>query len=600
MVYNLQSYKNKRKQPPALRLRAREKHENGSYCFRRRSFKIFVVPLVFLSWTTLHTNFMVMRGLEGESASEIDWTAYMYSEMYKTSDKTLSKYQESVREEPKVRRSPNHVKILKNIKAARPQRESSAPKIGLMTDMHKETNTNGNIQVASPADIKVARPQRESSAPKIGLMTDMHKETNTNSNVPLASPTDIKVASPQREVNAPNIGLTTDTHEETNTNSNILVALPVDIMVARPQREVSAPKIGLMTDMHKETNTNSNVTHKEKNTNGNVPVAPPTDMQPVRKEPNVKQLRNQHKHVDPILQPIIQSGGMMYSMCRLDRSGSFILEMLHAHAFAFHNNLTYAGNCCVSSGVPREDTLNILKNLQWDKILPFACPDGVDSMKYNFHWPLPNATEISPLILNGNVFRKNSNFRPAWRESIRKELLKQIQINANDTDVAMKMNDKPYEIAVHVRRGDATPCTNLTHVQRRYLPNSYYISLVEQYTPTEQDLNGRSVHVTIYSESDSFEVFDAFEQRGYDVHLDTENLADVWRAIANADVAILSRSFFSMVPATVNPNIVVATKFYYLLEGWKDVNHTLVEQSDELVSEMAKSMKCNVATQRKK
>jgi hypothetical protein len=200
------------------------------------------------------------------------------------------------------------------------------------------------------------------------------------------------------------------------------------------------------------------------------------DMNSVYQESDESHSPNLHENVDPILRPIVQSGGMMYSMCRLDRSGSFILEMLHAHAFAFHNNLTYAGNCCVSSGIPREDTFNLLKNLQWDKILPFACPDGVDSMKYNFHWPLPNATEISPLMLNGNVFRKNCNFQPAWRESIRKELLQQIQISiANDTDVAMTTNDTPYEIAVHVRRGDATPCTNRTHVQRRYLPNSYYI-----------------------------------------------------------------------------------------------------------------------------
>jgi hypothetical protein len=261
----------------------------------------------------------------------------------------------------------------------------------------------------------------------------------------------------------------------------------------------------------------------------------------------------------------------MYSMCRLDRSGSFILEMLHALAFAFHNNLTYAGNCCVSSGIPREDTVNLLKNLQWDKILPFACPDGVDSMKYNFHWPLPNATEISPLILNGNVFRKNFNFQPTWRESIRKELLQQIQIsNANDTDVAMTTNDTPYEIVVHVRRGDATPCTNLTHVQRRYLPNSYYMSLVEQYTPTAQELNGRSVHVTIYSESDSFEVLDAFAQLGYNVQ---NWIQKTWRmyGVPSPTRTLLYCPVVSYLwsQPRSNPNIVVATKFYYLLEGWE-------------------------------
>jgi hypothetical protein len=283
-----------------------------------------------------------------------------------------------------------------------------------------------------------------------------------------------------------------------------------------------------------------------------------------------------YEGVDPVLWPVLHKG-KMYSVCRGDRSGSFIADMLYAHSFAFAHNVTYAGNCCVTRGLPKPATRKLLEDLHWNKIIPLQCPRGVNNKLYNVLYP--NATTINPLMLNPHVYRlqgARSKFNPAWKESIREALL----------DFSDQSPNRPFEIAVHIRRGDVTPCT----YKRRYLPNSHYMRLIDEYTPSATGLNGRPVHVTIYSESDTFEPFDVFVERKYTLELDSENLSDVWHALSTADVAILSRSYFSIVPAIINPNTVVATEFFdfnvTVMDGWEYADPTLVKASEKRILEM--------------
>jgi hypothetical protein len=284
-------------------------------------------------------------------------------------------------------------------------------------------------------------------------------------------------------------------------------------------------------------------------------------------------------NVDPILWPIIQSGRKMYILNRRDRSGRVVAEMLYAHAFAFANNLTYAGTCWAQKGQHDQEVFDLLHALNWTKVLPIACPDGIENKTKTFNFRNGNVTELSPLILGADVFKIHSNFNPAWRAKIRGELME------HNEDIAADRADgtlKPYEIAVQIRRGDISPC------RVRYLPNSHFLSLIDQYTPTEQELNGRTVHVTIFSESDSFEPFDEFLERGYSVELDSPNLVDVWIPLATADVIILSRSFFPMIPAMLNPNIVVSTflSSFRPLEGWNVVDDALTARSESEAGEL--------------
>lgn len=282
---------------------------------------------------------------------------------------------------------------------------------------------------------------------------------------------------------------------------------------------------------------------------------------------------------DLLLGPIFRAG-KMYSIGRKDRSGSVLADMLYAHAFAFAHNITYAGACFTVKGLPKDDTLHLLQELQWNKILPFACPPGVDSSLNIFK---PNATALSPLILNDDLYRWNVKadyFTLKWRQSIQNSIW---QTSESTID---EQGSPPYEIVVHVRRGDVSPCQN----KRRYLTNNHYLQLIDQYTPSREERNHRPLHVTIFTESDSFEDMTVFRERNYSVELDTEDLAVIWKAFLSADVLILSRSYFSFVPAAVNPNIVVATEFFGFepLPGWKKADSNLVKQTDQEIRHMAK------------
>jgi hypothetical protein len=236
----------------------------------------------------------------------------------------------------------------------------------------------------------------------------------------------------------------------------------------------------------------------------------------------------------------------MYSLGRLDSSGSVLTDMLYAHAYAHAHNLTYGGACYNPRvrGFPKRDTRHLLRELRLDRILPFACPpSAVEAAELH-----PNATQLSPLILPDYVYRDTHDrvyFTESWRSEIQKSMLQLGTMTTTATADGHQTKDdgrrlRPFEIAVHVRWGKVTPC----RYRRRYLTNDHYLHLIERYSPPPERLDGRPVRVTIYSESESFESRDAFRDRGYALELDTPDLAAVWRAMATADVVILSRSSF--------------------------------------------------------
>jgi hypothetical protein len=295
----------------------------------------------------------------------------------------------------------------------------------------------------------------------------------------------------------------------------------------------------------------------------------PNSSEHVDENPKSRHLRrmpDQYNEVNPILRPIIESGGKFYILNRRDRSGRVVGDMLYAHAFAFANNLTYGGLCWIQ-GRYKDEIYSLMDDLKWGKVLPLACPKDVDIEKFakKYSPNEQNATEISPLILNTDVYKIHSNFKHEWVQKISKDLVDQFFMEKEEK-LKSQSKTKPFEIAVHVRRGDIEPCK----FSSRYLPNSYYLDIIDRYTPDEDELNGRPLKITIYSESDSYESFDEFIERGYTLDLDTPKLGDVWRALSTADVAILSPSHFSVIPAIINPNIVIMPEYsqFEALEGW--------------------------------
>ena len=105
------------------------------------------------------------------------------------------------------------------------------------------------------------------------------------------------------------------------------------------------------------------------------------------------------------------------------------------------------------------------------------------------------------------------------------------------------------QIVVHARRGDVSPCNKKL---KRYLPNQYYLQVLDEFIPRD----GRPYHVTIFGESFSFsnplEPWTDFSSRKHTtLQLDTD-VRMVWHSIMTADVFIMSKSAFSMVPALFN------------------------------------------------
>jgi len=83
----------------------------------------------------------------------------------------------------------------------------------------------------------------------------------------------------------------------------------------------------------------------------------------------------------------------------------------------------------------------------------------------------------------------------------------------------------------------------------RYLPNSHYLKLIDRSIAKSKEEGDDNPHVIVYSESRSHESLDVFRDRGYELRLDGP-LEEVWMGMAlESDVAILSKSSFSIVPA---------------------------------------------------
>ena len=243
---------------------------------------------------------------------------------------------------------------------------------------------------------------------------------------------------------------------------------------------------------------------------------------------------------------------IVWSPGRGDRSGMAIGNMLQGHAYAVHHNYTYGGAC--RRDLPKSAThqsrlrqhMELLDALGLSEVLKFDCP--------------PNDTV--PLLRRKQYGNAKKYMTVAYFEFLQS---------------LIKYPNKPARrtIAVHVRRGDITPCGIMTDGYYRYLPNQHYLRLIDQYNPKNDS------DVFVYSESDSFETFDDFRERGYHVVLDGP-LAEVWQGIMTSDVVILSRSAFSLIPAYLTKGIVVFPECWLApLPGWvlvkEDVNETALD-----------------------
>lgn len=259
---------------------------------------------------------------------------------------------------------------------------------------------------------------------------------------------------------------------------------------------------------------------------------------------------------------------VVWSHARSDRSGAVIQDMLMCHAYAFQHNMVYAGACAQNWTIPpfqgkRGAHELLLRSMGLSKVFKLDCPQD------------PKAT-----VLDDWVYRANDTaiFTSDYIHHLQ-SLIDYPNSTTNDYC--------PQRIVVHIRRGDVSPCLKPTFGFHRYLPNQHYLRLIDQY-----NTGNNNSCVIIYSESISFEPFDDFRKRGYEVVLGG-SVDNVWQGILSSDVAILSRSSFSFVPAVLSKGAIVYTPFWHdPLPHWHVVDEAILNET--LVESLRLNVMCPV------
>jgi len=101
------------------------------------------------------------------------------------------------------------------------------------------------------------------------------------------------------------------------------------------------------------------------------------------------------------------------------------------------------------------------------------------------------------------------------------------------------------EIIVHIRRKDA-----IYHGYERYLPDEYYLEILEKLKPYKNDFN-----IKIYTQRKNF---DYSKYTGWDICYDDEiEDFDLFYKMVNCKVLIVGKSSFSITAAMLNKNIIV-------------------------------------------
>ena len=311
------------------------------------------------------------------------------------------------------------------------------------------------------------------------------------------------------------------------------------------------------------------------------------DIDAIKTHPSIKHEQRPltSKVIDTDVNPRMDHGkrGITYfSSGRHDRSGAVVHDMLWVHAYAFSQNGTYGGACGLHNGEPiimryQNVTQELIDQLHWNRALNYACPSNRENsttevtVERDFYLNL-DASVFTPqwknffqqqigLATNVDLSSALSSILPTEKSD---NLVDAVTTTANSHE--MDNDESVYTIAVHIRRGDVSPCT----YSNRYMSNDYYLQLIKRYYK-QVPLQYEKIVVNIYSESESYESFEVFEQYGYNLHLD-DSLYNVWHALSTANVAILSISSFSYVPAIINPNTVVYTRYRHLpLPSWEIV-----------------------------
>ena len=122
-----------------------------------------------------------------------------------------------------------------------------------------------------------------------------------------------------------------------------------------------------------------------------------------------------------------------------------------------------------------------------------------------------------------------------------------------------KKNDI-FTIVLHIRRGDVD-----VNFKERYIEDTYYIDLIVLFTKILKEAK-KKFKIHIYSEYNL--KTELYENLNCSIFLNTD-ICESWVDMINADIFVMSKSTFSMVPGIYNSNMVIYHPFFFKrLNSW--------------------------------
>ena len=257
-----------------------------------------------------------------------------------------------------------------------------------------------------------------------------------------------------------------------------------------------------------------------------------------------------------------------YCDAKTDRAGAQILDLLMMDSFIYHQGGVFGGACAKFDNQKDQekfdkhldDKMVLIRLLGLENLFKFACPTDQEL-----------ASGQAKYLQKNEYHMFNEYFSMEWVNHVR----------AMSTFPYAQRDDRaPLQIAVHMRRGDYSPC-RAGHGQK-YLPNTYYLDVLDEYLPKYCPTLD-ACNLTIYTEDRAFEDFKPFEERNYHMDFDS-SLEQIWTAFINADLLILSKSSFSWVPGIMNTHHVVTPEYKYpVCDNWDVASAEICGKSDQVV-----------------
>jgi hypothetical protein len=282
----------------------------------------------------------------------------------------------------------------------------------------------------------------------------------------------------------------------------------------------------------------------------------------------------------------LQGVKRIFTRGRTDRSGAAILYYLRGHAYARKWGLEYGGVCSDTDTTPVHESM--LQTLGLSHEIPLhSCPLEGDSSQVQYG-----------IELMHEIFAHE--FSMEWCKYMQNQTRHATHNTTNS--IHNDPQRRPLQVAVHVRRGDVSPCSVFF---ARYLPNQHFRQVIEKYIldPTRER---RPVNITFFSET-SETLYQPLEDLlafgGANQTYITANLAldgsieEVWRQMIESDVLILSKSSFAEVPALLSPRLsrIIHTPYRKYepgemdpMDNWEIVDSAIMDQSKAKLKEMRK------------